>query len=264
MAAQAISYTAKTRIVLGGYLLRKYGREHNLVMDRRDPREAERAMDANYPGFARDVADAESKGLRFAVFKNGKNIGERDLELGGARELRFVPVVAGSRRGGVLQTILGVVLIVASFSVAPGSPPGLLAAGIGTTAGGVIQMLSSQERCYRRAPPRRTCPASGRRRTRPPAVIRYRSASGSGARDGRSSRRRSTRRTRLKGDLGSPLNARGNWLEHGGDHHASVQRCPEDRYTLSCLGLPGNHFWCEKRSNRGAIMSPSIYAEDKA
>lgn len=35
-------------------------------------------------------------------------------------------------------------LIVASFFVAPGSQPALLAAGIRTTAGGVIQMLSPQ------------------------------------------------------------------------------------------------------------------------
>ncbi len=144
MAALAINYTPKTRVVLGGYLLRKYGREHNLVLDRGDPREAVRAMDANYPGFARDVADAENKGLCFAVFKNGRNIGERDLDMGGARELRFVPVIAGSKRGGVLQTIVGIVLIVASFFVAPGSQSALLAAGIGTTAGGVIQMLSPQ------------------------------------------------------------------------------------------------------------------------
>ncbi len=140
MAALAINYTPKTRIVLGGYLLRKYGREHNLVLDRGDPREAVRAMDANYPGFARDVADAESKGLRFAVFKNGKNIGERDLELGGARELRFVPVVAGSKRGGLLQTIVGVLLIIAS----PFTGGYTMAPGIALAAGGVIQMLSPQ------------------------------------------------------------------------------------------------------------------------
>lgn len=42
MAAQAINYTPKTRIVLGAYLLRRYGREHSLVLDLGDPREAVR------------------------------------------------------------------------------------------------------------------------------------------------------------------------------------------------------------------------------
>lgn len=101
-------------------------------------------MDVNFPGFAKDLAEAGARGLRFAVFKNGKNIGERELDLGGARELVFMPIIAGSKRAGVLQTLVGIVLIVASFFVAPGSQAAFFASGIGMTAGGVIQMLSPQ------------------------------------------------------------------------------------------------------------------------
>ncbi|AKA22730.1 tail assembly protein [Pseudomonas chlororaphis] len=140
----AIDYTPKTKIRLGGFLGKRYGKVHHFLLDRGDPKEAAKALDANFPGFARDLADAEGRGLRFAVFKNGKNIGERDLDLGGARELVFMPIIAGSKRAGVLQTVIGVALIVASFFVAPGSQAGFLAAGIGSTAGGVIQMLSPQ------------------------------------------------------------------------------------------------------------------------
>jgi predicted phage tail protein len=75
------------------------------------------------------------EGLRFAVFKNGKNIGERELDLGSARELRFVPVIAASKRGGLLQTVIGAVLIVASFFAGPAGP-GLFNAGLALMAGG--------------------------------------------------------------------------------------------------------------------------------
>ncbi|WP_060512999.1 tail assembly protein [Pseudomonas sp. NBRC 111124] len=144
MAATAAHYTPKTKIRLLGFLRKKYFKKQCFLLDRGDTREAVKAIDVNYPGFAQDVADAESRGLRFAIFKNGKNIGQDELDLGGARELWFVPVIQGSKRAGVLQTIIGVALIVASFFVAPGSQPAVLAAGIGSTAGGVIQMLSPQ------------------------------------------------------------------------------------------------------------------------
>ncbi len=144
MAATAAHYTPRTKIRLLGFLRKKYFKEQSFLLDRGDTREAVKAIDVNYPGFAQDVADAESRGLRFAIFKNGKNIGQDELDLGGARELWFVPVIQGSKRAGVLQTIIGVALIVASFFVAPGSQPAFLAAGIGSTAGGVIQMLSPQ------------------------------------------------------------------------------------------------------------------------
>ncbi len=144
MAATAAHYTPRTKVRLLGFLRKKYFKTQSFLLDRGDTKEAVKAIDANYPGFAKDVADAESRGLRFAIFKNGRNIGEDELDLGGARELWFVPVIHGSKRAGVLQTIIGVVLIIASFFVAPGAQAGVLAAGVGSTAGGVIQMLSPQ------------------------------------------------------------------------------------------------------------------------
>lgn len=141
MAATVAHYTPKTRIRLGGFLGKKYGKKHSFLLDRGDPKEAAKALDANHPGFARDLIEAESRGLRFAIFKNGKNISEDELDMGGARELWFVPVIVGSKRAGLLQTILGGVLIAVSFI------PGFQAAagpGIALVAGGVIQMLSPQ------------------------------------------------------------------------------------------------------------------------
>ncbi|MNJ29123.1 Bacteriophage lambda tail assembly protein I [compost metagenome] len=142
MSTLAITYTPKTRIILGGFLGKKYGKEYNLLLGRGDPREAVRALDANFPGFAKDIADAQLKGLRFAVFKNGKNIGEDELDLGGAKELKFVPVIHGSKRAGLLQTIVGIALIIAS----PFTGGATMAPGIALAAGGVVQMLSPQVR----------------------------------------------------------------------------------------------------------------------
>lgn len=140
MAATAMDYAPKTKIRLGGFLGKKYGKHHRFLLERGDAKEAAKALDANYPGFTRDLAEAEGLGLRFAVFKNGKNIGDGELDLGGARELCFVPVVRGSKRAGLVQTIVGIALIMAG----PFTGGATYGPGIALVAGGVIQMLSPQ------------------------------------------------------------------------------------------------------------------------
>ena len=54
-----------------------------------------------------------------------------------AREIRIVPVIAGSKRAGLLQTIVGVALMVASIWTGP-----TFQIGAALTLGGVAQMLS--------------------------------------------------------------------------------------------------------------------------
>ncbi|HFL7939745.1 TPA: tail assembly protein [Pseudomonas putida] len=148
MAATAAHYTPKTKIRLFGFLRKKYFKEQSYLLDRGDTKEAAKAIDVNHPGFARDLVEAESRGLRFAIFKNGKNISEGELEMGGARELWFVPVVAGSKRAGSLQTIVGAVMVVVG-AVATAMGGGafgvpLMKMGAVVGVGGVIQMLSPQ------------------------------------------------------------------------------------------------------------------------
>jgi predicted phage tail protein len=138
--AVATNYRTKTRILLGGSAGKLFGREHIYELSTGDTREAVKAIDVNHPGFAKYLADAKMKGLEFAVFRNRKNIGEQELKMGGAKEIRIVPVIAGSKRAGLLQTILGVALIVMS----PFTNGATLAPGIALAAGGVIQMLSPQ------------------------------------------------------------------------------------------------------------------------
>ncbi|PWB37396.1 tail assembly protein [Pseudomonas sp. NDM] len=138
--AMATNYGTKTRILLSGSAGKLFGREHIYELSTGDTREAVKAIDVNHPGFAKYLADAKLKGLEFAVFRNRKNIGEKDLKMGGAQEIRIVPVISGSKRAGLFQTVLGVVLIAMS-SVTNGAT---LAPGIALAAGGAIQMLSPQ------------------------------------------------------------------------------------------------------------------------
>ncbi|TFW38572.1 tail assembly protein [Pseudomonas putida] len=132
-------------IKLSGPLVRRFGRVHRRFIDTGTVKEVFSALRATLPCFEQEVKRLDSLGMRFAIFRNGENIGPQDFERRGSREIRIVPVVGGSKRGGILQTIVGAIMIVggAFLSSTPFGAP-LIGAGIGLTAGGVIQMLSPQ------------------------------------------------------------------------------------------------------------------------
>jgi len=147
MSALAIFYQPLTTIRLFGQL-RQFGKSYRLAVS--SPAEAIKALCVQIPGFERFLSNAKSRGLEFAVFRGKRNIGEGELTYQGAGDIRIAPVVVGSKRAGLLQTVIGVAMIAASFFV-PGSTPaalaaanGLMAGGIALAAGGVIQMLSPQ------------------------------------------------------------------------------------------------------------------------
>lgn len=140
MAALAIEYQPLTTILLFGQL-RQFGRSFRLSV--RTTAEAIKALCVQVPGFERFLSNAKSRGIEFAVFRGKKNIGEGELSFGGEGEIRIAPVITGSKRAGILQTIVGVVLLAISY-VFPVTAPYLAPAGIGLVAGGVIQMLSPQ------------------------------------------------------------------------------------------------------------------------
>lgn len=135
----AIVYSPMTTIKLSGSLAQKFGRLHRRQVASGDTWEVFRALKATIDGFEAEIRRLDRLGLRFAIFRNRKNVGTDEFGMGGAREIRIVPVVEGSKRGGILQIVLGVVLIAASYFGAPTAP-----AGIALLAGGVIQMLSPQ------------------------------------------------------------------------------------------------------------------------
>ncbi|AZE53688.1 Phage tail assembly protein I [Pseudomonas synxantha] len=135
----AISYSPMTIIKLSGSLAQRFGRLHRRQVASGDTWEVFRALKATIEGFEAEIRRLDRLGLRFAIFRNRKNVGPDEFGMGGAREIRIIPVIEGSKRGGILQIVLGVVLIAASYFGAPTAP-----AGIALLAGGVIQMLSPQ------------------------------------------------------------------------------------------------------------------------
>lgn len=141
MAISALHYEPMTMIKLSGSLARSFGRVHRRALEGGSVFEVFRALRVTIPGFEEEIRRLQALGIRFAIFRNGQNTGCESFDRGGCREVRIVPVVEGSKRGGILQTVIGAVLIAASFI--PGFQM-LLPVGIAMVAGGVIQMLSPQ------------------------------------------------------------------------------------------------------------------------
>ena len=137
MAATAFDNSPMTTVKLYGQL-RQFGRSYDLAV--RTPAEALKALCVQIPGLERFISNARSRGLVFAVFRGKKNIGESELNYQGQGDIIIAPVIVGSKRAGILQTIIGAVLIVMS----PFTNGATLAPGIALAAGGVIQMLSPQ------------------------------------------------------------------------------------------------------------------------
>lgn len=137
MAATAIEYAPLTTIKLYGQL-RQFGKSYQFCV--RTPAEAIKALSVQIPGFERFLSNAKSRGLVFAVFRGKKNIAESELTYQGQGDIIIAPVIVGSKRAGILQTIIGAALIVMS----PFTNGATLAPGIALAAGGVIQMLSPQ------------------------------------------------------------------------------------------------------------------------
>lgn len=133
-----------TTIKLSGSLAKAFGREHRRQLESGTTQEAFRALTRTLPGFEAFIREAERKGLRYAIFRNRRNVGEAEFELGGTHEIRIVPVIAGSKSGGIFQTVLGAVLIAASTFATGGLATALVSAGASMVIGGVVQMLSPQ------------------------------------------------------------------------------------------------------------------------
>ena len=133
-------------IKLYGILAKKFGKEFHLAVD--NTREAMRALSVQVQGFEHFMLHAHEQGLEFAVFQDDQNIGETELDMStSAKVIKVVPKVKGAGGNGVLQVILGAILVVVGyFTFGATSPYGvaLIGAGVGTMVGGVAQMLMPQ------------------------------------------------------------------------------------------------------------------------
>ncbi|KCY22266.1 tail assembly protein [Acinetobacter baumannii] len=155
-------------IKLYGILGQKFGREFKL--DVANTREAMRALSVQIVGFEQYMLTAHKQGLAFAIFlrsknaskKRGKkrpavydhetkrlitgdNIGEQQLDMHTeADTIHIVPRVMGAGgNNGILQLVLGAILIAASFipGIGQAAQVALIGAGAGMAMGGVASML---------------------------------------------------------------------------------------------------------------------------
>ena len=142
---------------LKGLLGKKFGRVHQFHVA--DLRELIRAMCSQVPGFKKYVSNAHLNGVRFAFFSGKENIGLQEFDMSSAAtEFEMEPVLEGSKRGGVLQIVIGAVALVAAYFTAgaslaaiglSGTVPAavttaLTGLGLSMTLGGVVQMLTPQ------------------------------------------------------------------------------------------------------------------------
>ncbi len=142
--------TERIRVVrLYGHLGARFGRVFHLAVC--SPADAVRALCVQLPDLRRELATSQERGIRYAFFVGRRNIGARELDFPpGAEDIRIAPVLAGSKSGGLFQTVLGAaILAIAYFN--PGGfltgPMVTAAYGMGASMalGGVVQMLSPQQ-----------------------------------------------------------------------------------------------------------------------
>lgn len=141
-----------TTVRLYGALGARFGRVHKLAVQ--TSAEAVKALCVNLDGIEDYLLNAKKNGMTFAVFRGKRNIGVEDFkELGGYSDIRIAPVMEGSKKAGVFQTILGAVMVVVGVVVGVMTGwtgvgltfgAGLVMSGASMMAGGIYQMLSPQ------------------------------------------------------------------------------------------------------------------------
>lgn len=134
-------------IKLYGALGRKFGKVHSF--DVQSVGEALAALKANFRGFEQHLLRHSAPGYRIWVGDVG--VGKDDLMLCSEGEIRIAPVVRGAGGRGLMQVILGVTLIAASFMTggitigAFGISQGFMfSLGASLLLGGIAQMLTKQ------------------------------------------------------------------------------------------------------------------------
>lgn len=131
-------------VILHGELARHYGKRHRFAVA--SAAEAVRALKANFHGFERELTTAHQRGVAYQVWVDGENVDEDALTQHSAGRIYLSPCVMGSKRGGILQTILGAVLIavgvvLTAYGMGEVGLP-LIGSGVGMFIGGVAALLS--------------------------------------------------------------------------------------------------------------------------
>lgn len=147
----AITPEKMINIELFGPLAKVFGKSHKRLITSKS--EAIHSLCKTIEGFERYLNTSKSRGLTYAIFEGKKNIGVNDLAFPVTDNvIRIVPIVIGSKKAGLLQTVLGAVLVVvgalgATLGQAWGGAawgPAVMKIGAALALGGVVQMLSPQ------------------------------------------------------------------------------------------------------------------------
>lgn len=121
--------------------LKQFGSEFRL--DCKTPAEVVQALTSQIPKLRQFI----QQGL-FTVRVGREYLDNRYLEQGLNQHLKddstvhFTPVLKGSKKAGLFQTIVGAVMVVVGVFTSWAGGPALIAGGIGLIAGGVAQMLT--------------------------------------------------------------------------------------------------------------------------
>lgn len=131
-----------------GMLRERFGKEWRLEVN--SVKEAMRLLSVQIQGLEHFMLNAHKQGLRFAIFTDKrKTISEKEVDMETGTELiRIVPIVEGAGGNGILQTVLGAVMVVVGGLISVGTLGGgaplgasLIGAGIGMMVGGIASML---------------------------------------------------------------------------------------------------------------------------
>lgn len=139
-----------TEVRLYGPLGVKFGRVHRLAVS--SFAEAVAALCAILPGFKSEMITSSDRGIRYACFIGRRNLAEGELDHAGAEgeAIRIAPMLAGSKSGGLFQTILGAAIV--AFAI--WNPLTLMGAktafavgafGASLAFGGISQMIAPKQ-----------------------------------------------------------------------------------------------------------------------
>lgn len=135
------------KIRLHGILGEKFGTDFELDVE--SVAEATRALCILVPGFESFMANAHLQGIHFAVYLDDRNINENELCFATSSSvIRISPIIDGAKNGGVMQIVVGVIMIAAAFYTGGASlaawgamQAAMAGAGAAMLLGGLSQMM---------------------------------------------------------------------------------------------------------------------------
>lgn len=154
-----------TRVVLHGILGQVVGRP-DWLLNVKGPAEALRAIEANTKKLFKFLADYKEGKALYRVVLDGKdfdNIEQLAFPHKSYETIHFIPVIEGAESGGVWQTVVGAILLIAAVALFVFAPEGYFAehalaalavgmifsVGASLTLGGIAQLIAGSPRSPR-------------------------------------------------------------------------------------------------------------------